>query len=159
MYTTLIALLLLLQAAQAPVPNQVAAEVIATERATLNRWAKGDTFGFVEIAAPDITYFDPDAERRVDGVEAFKRDLAPSRGKFHLDRWEMLNPKVQGCEHLAVLTFNFVSWTGPRESRWNATEVYRKTPAGWRLTSSHWSRTQPNKQKKPPATANTEKKS
>lgn len=33
-------------------------EVIALERAALDRWGKGDPKGFLEIYAPEVTYFD-----------------------------------------------------------------------------------------------------
>ena len=135
----------ILLCAQGAGQDKVVAQLIAIERAALDRWAKGDTSGFIENAAPDITYFEPSAQRRVDGFDELKRRLEAIRGQFHIDRWEMLNPRVQKCAHLAVLTFNYVSWTGQSESRWNATEIYRKTSAGWRLMSSHWSLTQPKK--------------
>ena len=147
-------ILALLACVPAPAQDTTAREVIAMERAALERWAKGDTLGYVEIATEDTTYFDPSTERRVDGLDAFRRNLEPARGTFHNDRWEMLNPKVQSCEHIAVLTYNFVSWTGARESRWNITGIYRRTPGGWRLMSSHFSLTQPDKQKRPASGAN-----
>ncbi len=148
-------ILALIACVPAPAQDKTADEVIAMERGALERWAKGDTLGYVEIATEDTTYFDPATERRVDGLDAFRRDLEPARGTFHIDRWEMLNPKVQTCDHLAVLTYNDVSRTGDRESRWNVTEIYRKTPRGWRLMSSHFSLTQPDKQKRPAQAANS----
>lgn len=119
--------------------DKTAEEVIAIERQALERWAKGDTRGYVEIAAPDITYFDPSAESRVDGIEAFRRHLDPIHGKFHIDHWEMTDAKVQTNGDVAVLTYHDLSRTGANESRWNVTEIYKKTPAGWRLWSSHFS--------------------
>jgi len=32
--------------------------IIATERAALDRWGKGDPSCFLEICAPDVVYFD-----------------------------------------------------------------------------------------------------
>src|SRR4051812_18025147 len=46
--------------------------IIAMERAALERWGKGDPQGYVEIMAPEITYFDPVHEKRVDGLTAMK---------------------------------------------------------------------------------------
>ena len=48
--------------------------IIAMERAALDRWGRGDPTGFLEISAPDVVYFDPSLERRIDGREA----LAPT---------------------------------------------------------------------------------
>src|SRR5262249_54934932 len=41
-------------------------DVMALERAALDRWGKGDPSGFLETYASEITYFDPATERRVD---------------------------------------------------------------------------------------------
>jgi hypothetical protein len=38
------------------------ADVIATERAALDRWGKGDPDGFLSIYAPEVTYFSPTEE-------------------------------------------------------------------------------------------------
>jgi hypothetical protein len=69
----------------------------------------------------------------------------------------MIDPVVQGCEHMAVLTYNAVNWVGERESRWNVTEVYRKTGAVWRIASSHFSRIQSKMNERPPEAANPQK--
>ena len=42
-----------------------AAEVIALERAALDRWGQGDPTAYLDRFEPDITYFDPMQERRV----------------------------------------------------------------------------------------------
>jgi hypothetical protein len=44
--------------------------IIALERAALERWGQGDPSGFLEICAPDVVYFDPHLEMRLDGREA-----------------------------------------------------------------------------------------
>ena len=43
--------------------------IIAMEEAALDRWGKGDPSGFLEISAPDVVYFDPFIEHRLDGLE------------------------------------------------------------------------------------------
>jgi hypothetical protein len=37
------------------------------------RWCKGDPDGFLEISAPNVVYFDPFLERRIDGLDALTR--------------------------------------------------------------------------------------
>ncbi len=59
--------------------------------------------------------------------------------------YELLNPHVQVCGDIAVLTFNYISWTGERECRWNCTEVYRHDAEGWRIIQTHWSFTEGGK--------------
>ena len=125
-----------------------AAEVIALERAALDRWGQGDPSAYLALFAPDVTYFDPFQERRVDGVEAMTALFAPITGQIRVDRYDMRDPVVQQCGDVAVLTFNLVSYRtdGGREraiSSWNSTEAYRRTPQGWRIFHSHWSFIQP----------------
>jgi len=122
--------------------EQISAEIIALERAALDRWGAGDPSGYLEISAPDVTYFDPFLEHRIDGLEALSAWYAPLRGAIHIDRYELIEPKVQVCGEAAVLTFNLVSYSGATTMRWNCTEVYRNDPAGWRIVQTHWSITQ-----------------
>jgi catechol 2,3-dioxygenase-like lactoylglutathione lyase family enzyme/ketosteroid isomerase-like protein len=116
-----------------------AAAILALERAAQERWAKGDPSGFLEISAPDVVYFSPSEEKRLDGLEALTKVYEAGRGKIHVDRYEFLHPKVQVCGDAAVLTYNFVGKSGGKEDRWNCTEVYRRTPDGWRIIHTHWS--------------------
>jgi ketosteroid isomerase-like protein len=118
--------------------------IIAKERAALDRWKTGDTFGFIDIAADDITYFDPGLEERCGGIKAFRNHLASFKGTFSFPGYELLNPNVQLYGDMGVLTFNFVgtSKDGKRD-RWNTTEVYRLVNGDWKLVSSHWSHTKP----------------
>jgi len=46
------------------------------------------------------------------------------------------------CRTAAVLTFNYVSYGGERQNRWNCTEVYFHRPEGWRIVQTHWSFTE-----------------
>ncbi len=123
--------------------TDVAATIIALERAALDRWGKGDPSGFLEISAPDVVYFDPYRERRVDGLRALTALYQTLWGQVHIDRFELLNPLVQVCGDMAVLTFNYVSYSGDERSDWNCTEVYRRDDGRWRIVQTHWSYTLP----------------
>ena len=122
--------------------------IIAIERAALDRWAKGEPQGYLEIDAPEITYFDPTTATRVDGIEATRALLTPLTGKIKLSRYEILNPVVYRRGDLAVLSFNLVTY-GERSgdalpsTRWNTTEVYALLDGKWRIVHSHFSLTQP----------------
>ena len=120
-------------------PGGVAGDIIAIESAALERWGNGDPGGFLEICAPDVVYFDPYRELRVDGLEALTALYKTFWGQVHIDRFELLNPLVQVCGGAAVLTFNYVSWTGNEKSAWNCTEVYRLDAGNWRIIQTHWS--------------------
>ena len=122
--------------------DTVAEEIIAMEKAALNRWGKGDPDGFLEICTPDVVYFDPYLEMRVDGLPALTALYETIRGQVRFDRFELLNPHVQVSADLVVLTFNYVSYTGDQTSRWNCTEAYRREPdSRWRIVQTHWSYT------------------
>src|SRR5436189_4106612 len=83
--------------------------IIALERGALDRWGKGDPQGYLEIYAPELTYFDPLQEKRIDGLDAMKEMIAPYTGKIRVDRFDMIDPKVQHHGDIAVLTFNLLS--------------------------------------------------
>lgn len=124
-------------------------KIIAMERGALDRWGKGDPQGYLEIMASDLTYFDPTRDKRLDGLGAMKEFLQPFTGKIRIDRYDMINPKVQRAGDLAVLTFNLVDVGKPpdREEsvtlRWNSTEVYQRIDGNWKIVHSHWSYTKP----------------
>ncbi len=118
--------------------------IIGLERRALERWCKGDPSGFLEISAPDVVYFDPFLPGRVNGWESLSAYYESLRGKVSASRFALIDPKVQEGADMAVLTFNFVSWgDNGGEFRWNCTEVYRRSEAGWRIIQTHWSLTQP----------------
>jgi len=116
--------------------------ILAMERSALDRWGKGDPSGFLEICDPDVAYFDNNLERRLDGLPALTSLYETVRGKIHLERFDLLHPKVQLCGDAAVLTYNFVGYADGKSHRWNCTEVYRRAGSGWRIIQTHWSVTQ-----------------
>jgi hypothetical protein len=119
-------------------------EIVELESGALRRWCDGDPSGFLEISAHDVVYFDPMLDRRLDGLDALTKYYEPIRGKVRTKRFDMMNPLVQVVGDAAVLTFNFVSLDAQDvESRWNCTEVYRRTPKGWQIIQTHWSPTKP----------------
>ena len=130
--------------------------IIALERGALDRWGKGDPQGFFEIMAPDQTYFDPMIDKRIDGLDALKKYIAPFTGKISIERVEMIDPKVQRIGDLAVLTFNLNDYGaqmagGPKTTaRWNSTEVYQRINGSWKIVHSHWSYIRPVLKERPP---------
>jgi ketosteroid isomerase-like protein len=129
--------------------------IIATERSALERWGKGDPSGYFEIFAPDTTYFDPTLAKRVDGVDALHALIDPFEGEIHIERAEMIDPRVQQHGDSAVLTFNLISHGAQvgdgrkGDVRWNSTEVYRRIAGRWMIVHSHWSYTKPALKDKP----------
>jgi ketosteroid isomerase-like protein len=120
-------------------PEAIALHIVELERTALERWGQGDPSGYEEISAPEVTYFDPFTEARLDGIGALKTWYDQIRGKIHIERFEILDPHVQLAGDVAVLTFRFLSHGSEGSMHWNTTEVYRRTEEGWRIIHTHWS--------------------
>ncbi|MGA9071804.1 MAG: nuclear transport factor 2 family protein [Terracidiphilus sp.] len=125
--------------------DEVSLQLIQIERAALDRWGRGDPDGFLEISAPDVTYFDPFLPEGIHGLGALRQYYAQLRGKIFVECDEMIDPKVQASDETAILSYRYTS-RGRKgdEMRWNTTEVYRRGEDGWRILHSHWSFTQPD---------------
>jgi uncharacterized protein (TIGR02246 family) len=133
----------------ASVAQETVPDVEKMERAALDRWGNGDPQGYLEIMASDVTYFDPVQDKRVDGIEAMRKMLAPITGKIKVSRFDMIDPKVQRHGDSALLTFNLVSYVTQPDgnehaiARWNSSELYGRVNGQWRIVHSHWSYIKP----------------
>jgi ketosteroid isomerase-like protein len=123
--------------------NDIPATIVAMERAALERWGCGDPDGFLEITAPSVSYFDPFIERRLDGIYSLGSMYDRLRGTIRMDRFEIVEPRVQVAGDVAVLTFRFDSFSGDGSMHWNATEVYQHGESGWKIIHTHWAFHQP----------------
>jgi len=118
--------------------------IIKTEKAALDRWKTGDTFGFVETATDDITYFDPSIEKRITGKKEYRDYFTLLNGTFSFPGYDLLNPQVQLYGDVGILTFNYVGYSNDgKKDYWNTTEVYHLVEGKWKLVCSHWSNTKP----------------
>jgi ketosteroid isomerase-like protein len=124
----------------------VAETIVSLERQALERWNNGDVEGQLKFYAEDVTYFDPITATRLDGWPAVADYFrAVWAGKVKIPRYEMINPRVVAGTDLAVLSYNLVNYfPGPDGSetvgtRWNSTQVYRRTGDHWRVVHVHWS--------------------
>src|SRR5215472_17532213 len=73
-------------------------EIIAMERSALDRWITGDPDGYLNLYAPEITYFDPMREARVDGLKTMTALFEPIKkvkSPVKEPRYEMISPKVE----------------------------------------------------------------
>ena len=131
----------------------VTKEIIALEKAALDRYIALDPQGYLSLYAPEVTYFDPLTDQRVDGLKAMQEWLAPKKDAklaFTDRRYEMIGPKVQRYGDIAVLTFNVINYGKPPDkaeqpiNRWNSTEVYHHVGAKWVIVHSHWSFIKPD---------------
>jgi len=116
-------------------------ELIAIERASMDGWLKGYSAPMLSAADPDITLFHIMTLQRADGVDAVRALYTPYAGRPLFDSYQIENPKVQAGSDMAVLTYQLVTQNGQTTRRYNATEVFRKKDAAWRIIHSHFSAT------------------
>ncbi len=83
---------------------------IALERAALDRWNNGDPGGYLDTYAPEVSYFDPTTEKRIDGIDAMRAYYALLKGKIHSDRYEMRNVSVQRHGDAVALSYNLYNF-------------------------------------------------
>ncbi len=131
------------------VVTDLAADLIAQERAALDRWCCADTEAYADRCDEDVDYFDTYSQARIDGTSALRTHLAgvaanmramlQARGKAALDRHEMLRPRVRQFGDAALLTYDWVVYVDADSQRWRATVVYGLRDAQWRVVHAHWS--------------------
>lgn len=123
----------------------VAGELMALESAAMERWRKGDPYGFIELSDPEVTYFDTGTPRRINGLNALKAEYDKRSGKIFYDVMDFIDPHIQVHGDLAVLFYRFLSTRltpdGSIASRtpWNCTEVFIHRQGSWRILHTHWS--------------------
>ena len=135
-------------AAPARAAEDIAAKIIATERAGLHASDRGDVQMFLKLSTPDVVYTDPFIEKPIVGIAALTAYYAtvfkPTENPTVTG--EMLNEHVQVMGDTAVLTFNYIGRkvdTKEIVRHWNAVEVYNKRDGEWRIVNTHWSWNQP----------------
>lgn len=120
---------------------QTERELIAMERTSMDGWLKGDSGPMLAASDADITLFHVMTDRRLEGTAAVKDLYAPYAGRPLYDSYQIENPKVQAGGDMAILSYQLVTHNGDLTRKWNATEVYQKKKAGWRVIHSHFSAT------------------
>jgi len=114
-------------------------ELLAIEHASMDGWLRGDSGPMLAASDPDITMFHVMTLERLDGVAAVKALYAPYAGRPLFDSYRIENPKVQSGGDMAILSYQLATQNGGVTRKWNATEVFLKKKAGWRVIHSHFS--------------------
>jgi len=123
----------------------VLGELMALESAAMERWRKGDPWGFIELYAPKVTYFDAGTTQRVNGRASLTIEYKQRQGKIYYDVMDFVTPMVQVCGDMAVLFYRFLSTRlnpdGSVSSRtpWNCSELYQRMQGTWKIIHNHWS--------------------
>jgi len=115
--------------------------IIKKEKAQLDKWTNRNVWGYLDLMAKDVTYFDNETKVKLIGFEAVKKYIAPFDGKNYAYSYKMENVGVVVSNDIGVLSFNFYSFNekGDTTSKWNTTEVYRLVENDWKIIHGHWS--------------------
>jgi len=141
------------ESVEVPVPVQLApmeyggtlGELMTLEATAMERWRTGDPWGFIDISAEDITYFDTGTPQRINGRDALAAEYARRQGKIFYDVMDFIDPRVQVCGDMAVLSYRFLStWLNQdgsvsHRTPWNCSEVFVRCGGTWRIVHTHWS--------------------
>jgi hypothetical protein len=122
--------------------TKITEELVALEHVALDGWIQGNPDPNFALFSKDITYFDSGVGKLLDGLPAIKAYFDQYRGKPLYDSYEIKNPKVQGSQEIAVLTYRLVIHNGTTETPFHCTEVYRKQGKQWRLIHSLFTKEQ-----------------
>jgi ketosteroid isomerase-like protein len=123
----------------------VLGELMRLESAAMQRWRQGDPWGFVELYAPQVTYFDTGTPQRINGREALSAEYKLREGKIFYEVMDFIEPWVLVKGDMAVLFYRFLSTRlnpdGSVASRvpWNCSEIYVRMEGTWKIIHNHWS--------------------
>jgi len=127
------------------VSDGVLNDLMVLESKAMERWRKGDPWGFIEISAAEVTYFDTGTKQRIDGREALAAEYTLREGRIFYDVMDFIDPRLLANGSMAVLVYRFLStWLNPdgsvaRRTPWNCTEVFRWNEENWLINHTHWS--------------------
>jgi ketosteroid isomerase-like protein len=116
--------------------------LLAQAQSDLERWSQGDTEGYGQSAAEDVTYFhNAPAGGRIDGIQAFRELLSSLKGVIPPHNYEVVEPKVQLYGDVGVYTLQYhaIGPDGAVLARGRGTSVYRQTGGTWEMVHTHWS--------------------
>jgi ketosteroid isomerase-like protein len=125
--------------------ESVLGELMQLESAAMERWRKGDPWGFVELYTPQTTYFDTGTPQRINGKAALTAEYKRREGKIFYEVMDFIDPWILVSGDMAVLFYRFLSTRlnpdGSVASRtpWNCTEIYARIDDGWKIIHNHWS--------------------
>jgi ketosteroid isomerase-like protein len=123
------------------VERDVFGQILTRLRAVAERFYNRDPLAYAELLAEDVTYFAPITASRVEGREAVRALFVPFQGKLTVPRFEILNPKLQLHGDIGIFSYNLNEYgsNGAVATRWNSTEVYRRSGDRWEVIHAHWS--------------------
>ena len=118
--------------------------VLEKEKDALNSWAEGSITGYTKYFDDEVTYIDDiGAHNRIDGLPAVRAyaGTLDSMGMITKHRYEIINPKVQVYQDIAIITLQYHPYK-PDDTpgtKWKATSVYALIDNDWKVVHAHWS--------------------
>jgi ketosteroid isomerase-like protein len=119
--------------------------LMKVETAAMNRWRKGDPWGFFDLCALNFTYFDPNTPHRIDGLQNIRAEVEKTAGNIKFDIMDFVEPQLRVQGEIAVLSYRMlatqISPEGSVLSKipLNCSEVYLNRGGSWLLLHNHWS--------------------
>lgn len=123
-------------------PSHPEDALLAQARSDLDRWSHGDTEGYGQSAAADVTYFhNAPAGARVDGIHAFRELLSGLKGLIPPHEYKVVKPKVQLYGSVGIFTLQYHAFSSDGEplAQGRGTCVYREADGAWEMVHTHWS--------------------
>ena len=124
-----------------PQQRALAGELIALEKAALDKWFQGDTSGYRALwSKKSFSYFDGANLHRIDDHASVEAFLDTIEGQLHADHYDFCCPRVQFGEDMALLTYQLYAKTNLLDMQYNCIELYQKEESGeWHVVHSTWS--------------------
>ncbi len=115
--------------------------ILESEKQALDKWINRDVWGYLNLFAPDATYFDPSTKVKLRGYEAIKDYIEPWNGKIYSYGYKMINIDIKLLGNVGVLTYNLLDYNKSNDTTafWNSSEIYKKIDGNWKVIHSHWS--------------------
>lgn len=122
--------------------DQVKAAVIAIVKDGLEKLRNGDPRGITDACAEGVTYYSVEQDSLLVGRQALVELYGPPTNQTYYDHFDLINPTVQTHGDVAVIAFDFASFSTEDDSqlrtRWRGTYVLARFDAGWRILHIHW---------------------
>ncbi|MEB3370518.1 YybH family protein [Saccharopolyspora mangrovi] len=126
--------------------DEISKTIIELEKSFNERFSVGDSRGYLDNYAEELSYFDPVLEDLLAGRDAVVAHIDAIYSNPHIVRSEYLNPVVHVSDSgdFALLAYNLNTYVlddnGDEQQlrAWNATEAYRLIDSEWRIVHSNW---------------------